>query len=43
MSYANNEGVRIHYEVVGDAPPLVPMRGIAHRIEVWNAFGMWTG
>ncbi len=27
MSYANNEGVRIHYEVVGDAPPLVPMRG----------------
>ena len=31
MPYANNDGVRIYYEVEGEGPPLVLMYGICHR------------
>jgi pimeloyl-ACP methyl ester carboxylesterase len=27
MAFANNKGIRIHYEVEGDGPPLVIQHG----------------
>ena len=39
MPYANNEGVRIHYEVEGKGPPLVLMHGLTDSLEVFRLFG----
>jgi len=39
MPYANNQGIRIHYEVEGDGTPLVLLHGISDTIESWYACG----
>ncbi|CAN5641109.1 alpha/beta fold hydrolase [soil metagenome] len=39
MPYANNDGVRIHYEVVGDGPPLVLQHGYSLRPSQWQHMG----
>jgi pimeloyl-ACP methyl ester carboxylesterase len=39
MPYANNQGVRIHYEVEGAGPPLVLHHGTSGRGADWQAFG----
>jgi pimeloyl-ACP methyl ester carboxylesterase len=39
MPFTTNQGVRIHYEVVGGGPPLVLHHGFAGCIEDWHDFG----
>ena len=39
MPYASNHGVRIHYEVMGDGPPLVLQHGFYGSGEDWIEFG----
>jgi pimeloyl-ACP methyl ester carboxylesterase len=39
MPYASNHGVRIHYEVMGDGPPLVLQHGFFGSWEDWIEFG----
>jgi pimeloyl-ACP methyl ester carboxylesterase len=39
MPYADNEGVRIYYEVEGEGPPLVLMHGGLGSLEMWRMFG----
>lgn len=36
MPYADNQGVRIHYQVEGDGPPLVLQHGFLQSIEDWH-------
>jgi pimeloyl-ACP methyl ester carboxylesterase len=36
MPYANNQGIRIHYEVEGDGTPLVLLHGISETYETWH-------
>ncbi len=35
MPYASNQGVRIHYKVEGDGPPLVLQHGYTQNLERW--------
>lgn len=39
MPYANNHGVRVHYEVEGNGPPLVLLHGSHQNLEVWRESG----
>lgn len=39
MSYAYNQGIRIHYQVIGDGPPLVLQHGFSASIMDWYEFG----
>jgi pimeloyl-ACP methyl ester carboxylesterase len=39
MPYANSDGVRIHYEVEGDGPPLVLAHGIMGNLNIWRQRG----
>jgi pimeloyl-ACP methyl ester carboxylesterase len=39
MSYVNNNGVKIHYEVEGQGPPLLLMHGFGDSIEAWHQYG----
>jgi pimeloyl-ACP methyl ester carboxylesterase len=39
MPYANNQGVRIHYRVEGEGPPLVLQHGFTQCIEDWYEAG----
>jgi len=39
MPYANNRGVRIHYRVEGEGPPLVLQHGYSQNLEQWYRFG----
>ncbi len=39
MPYADNAGTRIHYEVIGDGPPLVLQHGFTQSIEDWAESG----
>ena len=39
MAFANNEGVRIHYEVEGDGLPLVIQHGFSDSMETWYELG----
>ena len=39
MPYANNEGVRIYYEVEGKGPPLVLMYPLLGNLDFWRQFG----
>jgi len=39
MPYANNQGVRIHYEVEGNGPPLVLLHGLGQTLEAWLEYG----
>jgi len=36
MPYANNNGVKIYYEVEGQGPPLVLASGSPGRMEGWR-------
>ena len=39
MPYAENEGVRIHYQVEGEGPPLVLQHGFSNSLETWRRCG----
>jgi pimeloyl-ACP methyl ester carboxylesterase len=39
MPFADNNGVRIHYEVEGDGPPLVLIHGFLADLEYWRLLG----
>jgi pimeloyl-ACP methyl ester carboxylesterase len=39
MPYVHNKGVKIHYEVEGQGPPLVLMPGLAGTLDDWRLFG----
>lgn len=39
MPYVENQGVRIHYRVVGDGPPLVLQHGSSMRSALWDFCG----
>lgn len=39
MPYVENQGVRIHYRVVGDGPPLVLQHGSSMNSRLWDACG----
>lgn len=43
MPYANNNGIRLHYEVEGEGPPLILHQGFAGCIEDWRDFGLSEG
>lgn len=39
MPCANNHGVRIHYEVEGEGPPLVLLHGLSEDLAWWRDYG----
>jgi pimeloyl-ACP methyl ester carboxylesterase len=39
MPYAENQGVRIHYEIEGEGPPLVLQHGFTSHLESWRTNG----
>ena len=39
MSYADNRGIRIHYRVEGEGPPLVLQHGFTQSVDDWYEFG----
>ena len=39
MPYVDNSGVRIHYHVEGEGPPLVIQHGLTSSLENWYAYG----
>jgi pimeloyl-ACP methyl ester carboxylesterase len=39
MPYVNNKGIKIHYEVEGQGPPLVLVHGFTRSLEDWQKFG----
>ena len=39
MPYVNSQGLRIHYQVEGDGPPLVLQHGFSDSLESWYDFG----
>lgn len=39
MPYANNQGVRIHYEIEGEGPHLVLIHGFTGSLDDWREFG----
>jgi pimeloyl-ACP methyl ester carboxylesterase len=39
MPYANNNGVKIYYEVEGQGPPLLMLHGFAGSLEDWREAG----
>lgn len=39
MPYANNAGVRIHYQVEGEGPALVLQHGFSESLEIWCELG----
>lgn len=39
MPYVDNAGIRIHYEVEGDGPPLVLQHGFTLSLGEWRQFG----
>ena len=39
MPYAENNGVRIHYKVVGTGKPMVLHHGFTESIEDWSECG----
>ena len=38
MPYADNQGVRIHYEMEGEGPPLVLQHGFSGSLEGWRVW-----
>ena len=40
MPYANNNGVKIYYEVEGEGPPLVLAHGGTQNLNLWRAMGI---
>ena len=43
MPYASNQGTHIHYEVVGEGPPLVLQHGFSSSLDEWHEFGYVGG
>ncbi len=43
MPYVDNSGVKIHYHVEGDGPPLVLQHGVTNSVETWYAYGFVEG
>ena len=43
MPYVDNSGVRIHYHVEGDGPPLVLQHGLTSSLKNWYAYGFVEG
>jgi pimeloyl-ACP methyl ester carboxylesterase len=39
MPYASNQGIRIHYEVEGQGPPLVLLHGLGVSLTIWYMTG----
>ena len=39
MPYVDNSGVKIHYHVEGEGPPLVIQHGLTSSLENWYAYG----
>jgi pimeloyl-ACP methyl ester carboxylesterase len=39
MSFVNNSGVRIHYQVEGAGPPLVLHHGMSDSLASWQEYG----
>jgi pimeloyl-ACP methyl ester carboxylesterase len=39
MPYANHQGIRIHYQVDGDGPPLVLEHGFTSSLKSWYRYG----
>jgi pimeloyl-ACP methyl ester carboxylesterase len=39
VPFVNNQGVKIHYEVEGQGPPLVMVHGFTRSLEDWPNFG----
>ena len=39
MPYASNDGVRIHYEVSGEGPPLFLYPGAGYEWDLWKLAG----
>lgn len=39
MPYTSRQGVRIHYHVEGEGPPLVLQHGFASNLEMWRLLG----
>ena len=39
MLYAHNQGVRIHFTVEGEGPPLVLQHGFASSLQTWYITG----
>ena len=39
MPYANNQGIRIHYQVEGEGPPLVLVHGLNLSLDWWRLKG----
>jgi len=39
MPFADNDGIRIHYEVEGEGPPLVLCHGLFGSLEQWRVWG----
>jgi pimeloyl-ACP methyl ester carboxylesterase len=39
LNYAVNKGVRIHYEIVGDGPPLILQHGFTQSTKDWHRAG----
>ncbi|MCH7787371.1 MAG: alpha/beta fold hydrolase, partial [Chloroflexi bacterium] len=42
MPYADNNGVKIHYEVEGEGPPLVLQHGFTRSLQGWRDNGYVT-
>ena len=40
MPYVDNSGVKIHYHVEGDGPPLVIQHGLTSSLQNWYAYGL---
>jgi pimeloyl-ACP methyl ester carboxylesterase len=43
MAFVNNQGVRIHYEVEGEGPPLVLQHGFSDSLQTWYELGYVDG
>ena len=39
MPYADNDGIRIHYQVEGEGPPLVLQHGFSESVVDWYEVG----
>jgi len=39
MPFANNNGMRIYYEVIGNGPPVILQHGLSLNLESWK----WSG
>ena len=39
MPFVNNQGVRIHYQVTGEGPPLILQHGFSGSLMDWHDFG----